>query len=154
MTFGSGTVAGLELAAQLNPMRMVVQHPRLLDPTPGDTTWRDHDFGGVDVLIQKATRDTIAVDVDNVTDDLTRGGAHVTVREYLGYHVLATPAVQRHRDARCRCHRGVIPRLGAIKESSWRQQQPGNIGHMTKNGTSRRVVQVGWLASREPTPHQ
>ncbi|MEJ4112582.1 hypothetical protein ACGE24_04770 [Corynebacterium kroppenstedtii] len=97
VTFGSGTVAGLELAAQLNPMRMVVQHPRLLDPTPGDTTWRDHDFGGVDVLIQKATRDTIAVDVDNVTDDLTRGGAHVTVREYLGYHVLATPAVQRHR---------------------------------------------------------
>lgn len=95
VAFGSGTSAGIELAAQWNSERIVLQHPRLFQPSPENETWRSHDFRQAQVLVQKATRDTIAVDAEEIAHNLQDLGATTTVTEYLGYHVLATPAVQR-----------------------------------------------------------
>ena len=95
VAFGSGTSAGLELAARWNSERIVLQHPRLVQPNPETETWRNHDFSQTQVLVQKATRDTIAVDPEAIAHNLEELGATTTVTEHLGYHVLATPAVQR-----------------------------------------------------------
>ncbi|ACR17206.1 hypothetical protein ckrop_0428 [Corynebacterium kroppenstedtii DSM 44385] len=95
VAFGSGTSAGLELAAKWNSERIVLQHPRLFQPSPENETWRNHDFSQTQVLVQKATRDTIAVDPEAIAHNLQELGATTTVTEHLGYHVLATPAVQR-----------------------------------------------------------
>lgn len=95
VAFGSGTSAGLELAARWNSERIVLQHPRLFQTNPENETWRNHDFSQTQVLVQKATRDTIAVDPEAMSHNLQELGATTTVIEHLGYHVLATPAVQR-----------------------------------------------------------
>ena len=95
VAFGSGTSAGLELAARWNSERIVLQHPRLFQPSPENETWQNHDFSQTQVLVQKATRDTIAVDPEAIAHNLEELGATTTVTEHLGYHVLATPAVQR-----------------------------------------------------------
>ena len=95
VAFGSGTSAGLELAARWNSERIVLQHPRLFQPSPENETWQNHDFSQTQVLVQKATRDTIAVDPEAISHNLEELGATTTVTEHLGYHALATPAVQR-----------------------------------------------------------
>lgn len=95
VAFGSGTSAGLELAAKWNSERIVLQHPRLFQSSPEKDTWRNHDFSQAKALVQKATRDTIAVDAEGIAHNLEELGATSTVTEHLGYHVLATPAVQR-----------------------------------------------------------
>lgn len=95
VAFGSGTSAGLELAARWNSERIVLQNPRLFQPNAENETWRNHEFSQVKALLQKATRDTIAVDPEAIAQNLEELGATTTVTEHLGYHVLATPAVQR-----------------------------------------------------------
>lgn len=95
VAFGSGTSAGLELAARWNSEQIVLQHPRLFQTSPENETWRNHDFSQAKVLVQKATRDAIAVDAEGIAHNLEELGATTTVTEHLGYHVLATPAVQR-----------------------------------------------------------
>jgi len=95
VAFGSGTSAGLGLAAIWNSERIVLQHPRLFQPSLENETWRNHDFSQAQVLVQKATRDTIAVDTEAIAHNLQGLGATTTITEHLGYHVLATPAVQR-----------------------------------------------------------
>ena len=95
VAFGSGTSAGLELAARWNSERIVLQHPRLFQPSPENETWQNHDFSQTQVLVQKATRDTIAVDPEAISHNLEELGATTTVTEHLGYNALATPAVQR-----------------------------------------------------------
>ena len=97
MAFGSGTSAGLELAARWNSEQIVLQYPRLFQTSPENETWRNHDFSQAKVLVQKATRDAIAVDAEGIAHNLEELGATTTVTEHLGYHVLATPAVQRER---------------------------------------------------------
>lgn len=110
VAFGSGTSAGLELAAKWNSERIVLQHPRLLQPSPEHETWRNHDFSQAEVLVQKATRDTIAVDTEAIAHNLQELGAATTVTEHLGYHVLATPAVQREcaQEAANFLHQGTV----------------------------------------------
>lgn len=95
VAFGSDTSAGLELAAKWNSERIVLQHPRLFQTNPENETWRNHDFSQTQILVQKATCDTIAVDPEAIAHNLEELGATTTVTEHLGYHVLATPAVQR-----------------------------------------------------------